>query len=212
MLNKPYTIVDVETTGMNGWHDRIIEIGMIRIENNKVVEEFKSLVNPETYISPFIESFTGINSDDLRDAPVFSDIKGKVHELLTDAIFVAHNARFDYSFLKYELKRTGISYNAKTLCTVKLSRNLFSQFRPWPFKGPIQIVEKNEEEELYESFLVNNWCLLNNVQKGYQNSMINSQSDFDMDTYKIISSFIKNRSPNYRVISDDTFKSHQSIY
>lgn len=473
MLNKPYTIVDVETTGMNGWFDRIIEIGMIRVENNKVVDEFKSLVNPETYVSPFIESFTGINSNDLQDAPVFSAIKDKVYGLLSDAVFVAHNARFDYSFLKYEFKRTGISYNSKTLCTVKLSRNLFpqfrthslsaiierynfdcknrhrayddafvlwqfiqnlskklpatkiqevikkllkstyssnskvakqienlpespgvyifydkknlplyvgksknikdrviahfstdyestrrllmiksiarieyirtagelgaliqeshliktllpyfnrtlrvkkqlvtlskdksadgflslelevinqidnanfekllgvfknkrsakevishiakkyslcnkllgvektksscfeyklgrckgacigkekkekynarfliafvenKQFRPWPFKGPIEIVEKNEEEELYESFLVNNWCLLDNVQKGYENSRINSQPDFDIDTYKIISGFIKNRNPNYKVVKNTDFNSHISSY
>jgi len=452
MLNKPYTIVDVETTGMNGWRDRIIEIGMLRIEHNKVVDEFKSLVNPETYISPFIESFTGINSNDLQDAPVFSAIKDKVYDLLSDAVFVAHNARFDYSFLKNELKRTGISYNSKTLCTVKLSRNLFpqfrthslsaiierynfdcknrhrayddafviwqfiqnlskdlpatkiqevikkllksayssnskvakqienlpaspgvyifyddknlplyvgksknikdrvvshfstdyestrrllmtksiiktllpyfnrtlrrkkqfvtlikeksetgflnfkmevidqidnsnfenlfgvfknkrsakevmaeiakkyslcnklmglektnsscfeyklgrrkgacigkekkanynarfliafvenKQFRPWPFKGSIEIVEKNEEEELYESSLINNWCLLDNFKNGKENSTVRNPTDFDIDTYKIISGFIKNRNPNYKVVKNTDFNSHIYSY
>ena len=166
MLNKPYTIVDVETTGMNGWRDRIIEIGMLRIEHNKVVDEFKSLVNPETYISPFIESFTGINSNDLQDAPVFSAIKDKVYDLLSDAVFVAHNARFDYSFLKNELKRTGISYNSKTLCTVKLSRNLFPQFRTHSLSAIIERYNfdcKNRHRAYDDAFVI--WQFIQNLSK-----------------------------------------------
>src|SRR3989344_481164 len=134
MLNKPYTIVDVETTGMNGWRDRIIEIGMLRIEHNKVVDEFKSLVNPETYISPFIESFTGINSNDLQDAPVFSAIKDKVYDLLSDAVFVAHNARFDYSFLKNELKRTGIGHMTMLLLFGSLFKIYQKTFRQLKYR------------------------------------------------------------------------------
>lgn len=129
MLKKPYTIVDVETTGMSGNFDRIIEIGMIRVEKNKIVDKFETLVNPQTHVSPFIESFTGISARALEEAPVFETIKNRIFELLDSAIVVAHNARFDYSFLKSEMKRVGISYNSKTLCTVKLSRNLFPQYK-----------------------------------------------------------------------------------
>lgn len=125
MFTKPLAIVDVETTGMSGLYDRVIEIGIIRVEHNEIVDTFNSLVNPQTYVSPFIEEFTGIHKNDLESAPVFEELSENVTRLLGDAIFVAHNARFDYSFIKHELKRLGYSFSAKTLCTVQLSRRLF---------------------------------------------------------------------------------------
>lgn len=121
-------ILDVETTGAAAPYDRIIEIGVLRIEKDKIVRRFESLVNPEIAISPFIETLTGIKNSDLVNAPTFSQIKNEVIELLDDALFVAHNARFDYSFLRQEFKRIGISFSSKQLCTVKLSRLLFPGF------------------------------------------------------------------------------------
>ena len=118
-------ILDVETTGAAAHNDRIIEIGVLRIENNKVVRKFETLLNPEISISPFIENLTGINGRELESAPLFSDIKSDLAELLDGCVLVAHNARFDYSFIKSEFKRIGIPYSAKQLCTVKLSRLLF---------------------------------------------------------------------------------------
>ena len=168
MLSKPYTIVDIETTGMNGWFDRIIEIGMIRVEKNQIVEKFKSLVNPEIYVSPFIENFTGIRSEELQQAPIFSEIKDKVYDLLTDSIFVAHNARFDYSFLRNEFKRTGISYNVKTLCTVKLSRNLFPQYRTHSLSAIIERYHlgcKNRHRAYDDAFVL--WQFIQNISRKF---------------------------------------------
>lgn len=122
-------ILDVETTGATASYDRIIEIGLIRIENGKVVKKLNSLLNPEVPISPFIEGLTGINGQELEKAPLFSEIKSDIIELLEGCVFVAHNARFDYSFIRQELKRIGITYSAKQLCTVKLSRLLFPSYR-----------------------------------------------------------------------------------
>ncbi len=121
-------ILDVETTGAAAPYDRIIEIGLLRIENNKLVRKFETLINPEVTISPFIENLTGIKNDELGSAPLFADIKNDLIELLEGCIFVAHNARFDYSFIRNEFKRIGIPYSAKQLCTVKLSRLLFPSF------------------------------------------------------------------------------------
>lgn len=129
MLNKPLAIVDVETTGINGKWDRIIEIGVIRIEDDRIVNNLDMLINPQTYVSPFIESFTGIKAENLFEAPTFYEVKDQIHDILSDAVLVAHNARFDYSFLKSEFRRAGIVFNAKTLCTAKLSRRLFPRFR-----------------------------------------------------------------------------------
>ena len=121
-------ILDVETTGATAYQDRIIEIGVMRIEKGKVAKKLNTLLNPEVSLSPFIENLTGIVSAELESAPTFSDIKNDLIELLDGCTFVAHNARFDYSFIRHEFKRIGIPYSAKQLCTVKLSRMLYPNF------------------------------------------------------------------------------------
>jgi len=129
LKNKKFAIVDVETTGASPVFDRIIEIGIICIENGKIASTFNTLINPQTPVSPFIERITGIKSEDLVGAPTFEDVYIKIEELLDGAIFVAHNARFDYGFVKNELKRSGVAYNSKCLCTVRLSRKLYPNFK-----------------------------------------------------------------------------------
>lgn len=129
LKNKKFAIVDVETTGASPVFDRIIEIGIIRIENGEISSTFNTLINPGTVVSPFIERITGIKTEDLTGAPTFEEVKNKIEELLDGAIFVAHNARFDYGFVKNEIKRTGSSYNSKCLCTVRLSRKLFPEHK-----------------------------------------------------------------------------------
>lgn len=127
MLPTTLSFVDVETTGTNATYNRIIEIGIVRVEHNKIVAKYNSLVNPETHLDPFIANMTGIRPEDLNNAPTFFDIKEDILTLLTDSLFVAHSARFDYGFLKNEFKRFEISFTQKQLCTVKLARNLFPQ-------------------------------------------------------------------------------------
>lgn len=117
--------VDVETTGTNAVNGRIIEIGVIRVEEDTVVDQFQTLLNPETYVDPFIESMTGITSLSLESAPHFSDIKDKLLDLLDDSIFVAHNVRFDYGFVRNEFRRHGVNFRAPHFCTVRLARHLY---------------------------------------------------------------------------------------
>jgi DNA polymerase-3 subunit epsilon len=126
---KPLAIVDVETTGGSPLRDRIIDIGIIRIEEGKIVETFQSLIDPEQYIPPQILSLTGISERELEKAPTFHDISDIITELLSGCIFVAHNARFDYAFLKGEFDRLSLPFSAKRLCTVALSRSLFPEYK-----------------------------------------------------------------------------------
>jgi DNA polymerase III subunit epsilon len=119
--------VDLETTGANPAYHRITEVGIVRIQNGVPVEEWSSLVNPECPISPYIEAFTGISSEMVADAPRFADIAATVLEKLRGAVFIAHNARFDYSFLRSEFRKVGVDFTAEVLCTVKLSRRLFPE-------------------------------------------------------------------------------------
>lgn len=124
-----YSFVDIETTGSHSRYDRIIEIGILRVEEDKLVKTYNQLINPQTYLSPFISQMTGINPVELETAPPFENIKEEILEVLDDTVFVAHNVRFDYGFIKNEFKRFGIEYTAKQLCTVKLSRKLFPQYK-----------------------------------------------------------------------------------
>jgi DNA polymerase-3 subunit epsilon len=128
-LPTDLVFVDLETTGGNAAHHRIIEIGIVRLRDGVVIEEWSTLVNPECVIPPYIESFTGISNDMVGSAPLFADIGRVVLDKLKPAtaapVFVAHNARFDYGFLRAEFRRADLPFCAPVLCTVKLSRRLF---------------------------------------------------------------------------------------
>jgi DNA polymerase-3 subunit epsilon len=122
-----FVFVDLETTGANAAHDRITEIGVVRIEDGQVVDTWSSLVNPGCDIPSPIQAFTGISNEMVSDAPRFSQVATCLLEKLRGAVFVAHNARFDYSFLRAEFRKLGVDFSAEVLCTVKLSRRLFPE-------------------------------------------------------------------------------------
>jgi DNA polymerase-3 subunit epsilon len=119
-----YAIVDIETTGSYAAANGITEISIQVFDGNKVVEKFETLVNPVQSIPRFIQAMTGITNEMVENAPLFEEIAGKVHTLLNDRIFVAHNVNFDYSFVKASLAAAGFEYNSRKLCTVRLSRKL----------------------------------------------------------------------------------------
>lgn len=129
MLPSKLAFVDIETTGTRSSSDRIIEIGILRVEDNKLVKAYQSLINPQSYLPKEITKLTGITFADLEHAPTFRSVKDEIMEMLEDCLFVAHNVRFDYAFLKHELMRENITYSAKHFCTVRLSRLLFPQWK-----------------------------------------------------------------------------------
>jgi DNA polymerase III subunit epsilon len=129
VLDGPLVFVDVETTGMSYSRGRIIEVAAVRVENGLITGSFNSLVDPQTELPMFITGLTGITRGDLVSAPSFYDIAEQLHDLLQGAVFVAHNVRFDYGFLKHEFKRAGKKFSPKLLCTVRLSRALYPQVR-----------------------------------------------------------------------------------
>jgi DNA polymerase-3 subunit epsilon len=120
--------VDVETTGASPAYNRIIEVGLVRVENGVEVEQWSALVDPEVPIPANIESFTGISNQMVRGAPSFAQIASEVFEKLRGATFVAHNARFDHAFLHREFLRVGLHWDTPVMCTVKLSRRLYPEY------------------------------------------------------------------------------------
>src|SRR3989344_5971444 len=123
-LPSKLAFVDVETTGCRV-NDRIIDIGILRVENGELVETYNTLLNPNMMVPPEITELTGILPTQLEGAPTFGQVKKDIYSLLDDAVFVAHNVRFDYNFLRSEFSREETTFRARNLCTVKLSRTLF---------------------------------------------------------------------------------------
>lgn len=124
-LNK-LVFIDLETTGANPINDRITEIGIVCVENGRV-SRWSSLVNPGTPIPPFIQNLTGINDAMVQDAPTFQSLVPDIMAYLEGGLFIAHNARFDHSFMKNALIAAGHTLDNQVLCSVKLSRKLFPQ-------------------------------------------------------------------------------------
>lgn len=125
MLDAPLAIVDLETTGAHPAYDRVTEIAVIEVVGGEAVESWSTLVDPETAIPPGIQALTGITNEMVAGAPTFRALAEGLYERLQGRVFVAHNARFDYGFLRQEFERAGLKFQAKTLCTVRLSRKLY---------------------------------------------------------------------------------------
>ena len=128
-LSGPLACVDLETTGGSPLHHRIIEVGIVLMDGGQVTGEWSSLVNPGCRIPSGIEQFTGISNDMVADAPAFDTLADEVAQRLAGRLFVAHNARFDYGFLRQEFRRAGRPFRAPVLCTVKLSRRVDPEAR-----------------------------------------------------------------------------------
>ena len=121
----PLTVfLDLETTGLSPKDDGITEIGAVILEEGKAPREWSTLVRPPRPIPPEIARMTGITNEMVRDAPTFAEVAPQLAALLEGALLVAHNARFDYGFLKQAFARLEIAFFAPTLCTARLAREL----------------------------------------------------------------------------------------
>jgi len=119
-----YAIIDVETTGGSPVAEKITEIAIFLHDGAKLIEEFTTLINPEKKIPYYITALTGISNAMVADSPKFYEVARHILELTEDAVFVAHNASFDYQFIRNEYKRLGYDFVRDKLCTVQLSRRL----------------------------------------------------------------------------------------
>ena len=125
MFAPALAFVDLETTGTSARDDRVTEVGVVRVDAEAGVSEWSTLVNPECSIPAGVQALTGITNAMVAAAPTFRQIADELAAQIGRCIFVAHNARFDYGFLKHEFARLGRSFTARVLCTVKLSRRLY---------------------------------------------------------------------------------------
>jgi len=127
VLNEPLVFLDLETTGATANHDRITEVGLVAVDAGRPVGEWSTLVNPGVSIPPMIQALTGITNEMVELAPTFAEVSRELLHRIDGKLLVAHNARFDYGFLRNEFQRAGIRFSSRVLCTVRLSRKLFPQ-------------------------------------------------------------------------------------
>ena len=131
LLKDDIVVVDFETTGLNPKTCRIIEIGAIRIRNGQIVEEYSRFVNPQEPIPPAVSSLTGITDAMVSSAKTAEEEIPALLTFINGAVFAAHNAKFDSSFLINECKRLGITWNGPILDTLELSRRLFPSLKSY---------------------------------------------------------------------------------
>jgi DNA polymerase III subunit epsilon len=125
--DSPVAFVDIETTGCSPGLHRIIDVAVVGVTGGTVDFEWQSLVNPGVRVSPGITELTGIDNEMLVDAPPFEKIATQLRSHLEGRVFIAHNVRFDYGFIRREFAAIGTPWNSPNLCTVRLSRALYPE-------------------------------------------------------------------------------------
>ena len=126
-LSIPVVILDLETTGGHFYADRITELAFLHFWQGKITA-VQQLVQPNMPISGFVRDLTGISDEMLQGQPTFAQFAPQVLPLLRGSLLIAHNSRFDYTFLRHECRRNGFTFATAGLCSVQLSRKLYPEF------------------------------------------------------------------------------------
>lgn len=116
-----YAVIDLEATGGKPGTERIIEVAIFLFDGRRIVDQFITLVRPDVPIPPFVQKLTGIREHDVRTAPRFHEVAKRIVQMTEGAVFVAHNAPFDYRILREEFARLGYDYERVVLDTIPLA-------------------------------------------------------------------------------------------
>lgn len=119
-----YSIIDIESNGAGFRKECIIDIAIYRYDGQKIVDQFISLVNPESDITPFVQKLTGITPKMVKTAPKFHELAKRVVEITQNTTLVGHNIDFDYRMLRQSFSRLGYDFKINTLDTIPLAKKL----------------------------------------------------------------------------------------
>ena len=126
---QKYCVIDIETNGSKPEAAQVIEVGAVMVQNGEVIDRFESFVEC-AFLPEYITKITGIVPKDLENAPSRLDVLTKLRVFLDDAVFVAHNANFDYGFLDHSFDRFGLgSIGNQKLCSIDLARRTIKSER-----------------------------------------------------------------------------------
>lgn len=133
-IDATYCVLDLETTGFSATNDRITEIGIMKVKNKEVIDEFSCFVNPGRHIPERVTEVTNITDEMVKDAETIEQVFPKMLEFLGDqenTVIVAHNANFDVGFLKQNAKRLGYDFDYSYLDTLSLAKDLFPDYKKY---------------------------------------------------------------------------------
>ena len=122
-----YSVIDIESNGAGFRKESIIEIAVYRYDGHEIVDQFISLVNPESEITPFVQKLTKISPKMVKTAPKFPEIARRIVEITENTTLVGHNIEFDYRMLRQEFKRLGYDFKINTLDTIPLAKKLIPE-------------------------------------------------------------------------------------
>lgn len=122
-----YSVIDIESNGAAFRKENIIEIAIYRYDGHEIVDQFISLVNPQSEITPFVQKLTKITPKMVKTAPKFHEIAKRVVEITSSTTLVGHNIEFDYRMLRQEFKRLGYDFKINTLDTIPLAKKLIPE-------------------------------------------------------------------------------------
>lgn len=138
-----YCVVDIETTGLSYQSDTIIEIGIVKIREGKIVDKYSQLINPQRKISVFITQLTGISDDMVINQPTIDEIKDEVKTFIGHDIIVGHNTSFDLNFianhLDWEIENEYID-------TLQFSRKVYPQFKHHRLTDMVELLHLSQNE------------------------------------------------------------------
>lgn len=127
-LLSDYIIFDIETTGLDSSYDEVIEIGAIKVKNNKIVSKFNSLVKPKNEIDEYITELTGITNEMVKDAPTIEEILPDFMNYIGNDILIGHNVNFDINFIYDNLYRNKLDVLTNDFIdTMRISRKLLPE-------------------------------------------------------------------------------------
>ncbi|UOE41276.1 3'-5' exonuclease [Chryseobacterium suipulveris] len=122
-----YSVIDIESNGAGFRKESIIEIAIYRYDGHEITDQFISLVNPQSDITPFVQKLTKISPKMVKTAPKFHEIAKRVVEITDGTTLVGHNIDFDYRMLRQEFKRLGYEFKINTLDTIPLAKKLIPE-------------------------------------------------------------------------------------
>ena len=130
-IDTTYCVLDLETTGLSFRTEKITEVGIMKVKNGQVIDEFSCFVNPEKPIPQRVVEVTNITDDMVKDAETIAQVFPKILEFVGDSVLVAHNADFDIGFLKHNAKELGYTLDNTYIDTLRLAKDLFPDYKKY---------------------------------------------------------------------------------
>lgn len=130
-IDTTYCVLDLETTGFSATTEKITEVGIMKVKNGELLDQFSCFVNPEKHIPQRVTEVTNITDDMVKDAETIDVVFPKILDFIKDSVLVAHNAPFDMGFLKQNAKNLGYDFDFTYLDTLSLAKDLFPDYKKY---------------------------------------------------------------------------------